>query len=112
MYVLARVSQMTLKSISACKACLTYATKQQREPYTADAQVKPWTFLSLHNFEFQKQYFIMVLDIATKFFIVRPVNSLNTDATIQVLTSIFSKHGMPVSIKYDRGHNLVSDLFQ
>ena len=29
------------ESISACKACLTYATKQQREPYGVDAQVKP-----------------------------------------------------------------------
>ena len=41
------------ESISACKVCLTYATKQQREPYAADAQVKPWTLLSLDNFEFQ-----------------------------------------------------------
>ena len=55
------------ESISACKVCLTYATKQQREPYAADAQVKPLTLLSLDNFEFQSQYFIMVLDMATKF---------------------------------------------
>ena len=52
------------ESISACKACLT---KQQKEPYAADAQVKPWTLLSLDNFEFQSQFFIMVLDMATKF---------------------------------------------
>ena len=48
----------------------------------------------------------------TKFFVVRPVNSLNTDATIQVLTSIFSEHGMPVGIRCDRGRNIMSDLFQ
>ena len=99
-------------SISACKAYLTYATKQQREPYAADAQVKPWTLLSLDNFEFQSQYFIMVLDMATKFFVVRPVHSLNTDATIQVLTSIFSEHGMPVAIRCDRSRNFMSDLLQ
>ena len=39
-------------SISVCKACLTYATKQQREPYAVDAQVKPWTLLLLDSFEF------------------------------------------------------------
>ena len=99
-------------SISACKACLTYATKQQREPYAADAQVKPWTLLSLDNFEFQSQYFIMVLDTATKFFVVRPVHSLNSDATIQVLMSIFSEHRMPVAIRCDRGRNFMSNLFQ
>ena len=99
-------------SISACKACLTYATKQQREPYAADAQVKPWTLLSLDDFEFQSQYFIMALGTTTKFFVVRPVHSLNTDATIQVLTSIFSEHRMPVAIRCDRGCNFMSDLFQ
>ena len=100
------------ESVSACKLCLTYATKQQREPYTIDAQVKPWTLISLDNFDFQGAHFIMVLDVATKFFVVRPVYSLNTDATIQVLMSIFSEHGMPVAIRCDRGHNFMSDLFQ
>ena len=35
-----------------------------------------------------------------------------TDATIQVLISIFSEHGMPIAIKCDRGCNIVSELFQ
>ena len=54
----------------------------------------------------------MVLDIATKFFVIRPVSSLGTDNTIQTLTSIFSEHGLPLSIRYERGRNFVSDLFQ
>ena len=82
-----------------------YATKQQRKPYAVDAQVKPWTLISLDS------YFIIVLNVATKFLIVRSVQ-MNTDATIQVLMSIFSEHGMPVGIKCDRGRNFVSELFQ
>ena len=39
-------------SISACKPCLTYSTKQQCKPYAVDAQVKPWALISLDNFEF------------------------------------------------------------
>ena len=54
----------------------------------------------------------MLLDEATKFVIVRPVQSLNTEATIHILTSIFSEHGLPIGIRCDRGHNFVSDLFQ
>ena len=54
----------------------------------------------------------MVLDTATKSFVVRPVHSLNTDATSQVLRSIFSERGMPVAIRCDRGRNFMSDLFQ
>ena len=99
-------------SISACKLCLTYSTKQQCKPCAVDAQVKPWTLISLDNFEFGGMFYLMLLDVATKFVIVRPVQSLNTEATIHVLTSIFSEHGLPIGIRCDRGRNFVSDLFQ
>ena len=99
-------------SISVCKACLTYSDKNQCKPYISDAVTKPWSHVSLDNFEFRGQYFLMILGISTKFFVVRPVSSLNTDATIQLLTCIFSEHGLPESIHCDRGRNFVSDLFQ
>ena len=78
------------ESISACKPCLMYAMKQHHEPYAVDAQVKPWTLISLDNFAFKGSFLLMVLNVATKFIVIRPVQSLNTDATIQVLTSILS----------------------
>ena len=94
-------------SISACKPCLTYSTKQQHKPYAVDAQVKPSTLISLDNFEFRGMFYLMLLDVATKFVIVRPVQSLNTVATIHILTSIFSEHGLPIRIRCDRGRNFV-----
>ena len=99
-------------SISGCKVCLTFSDKQQREPYISDAQTSPWSHLSLDNFEFRGQYFLVILDIPTKFFVVRPVSSLNTDCTIQTLTSVFSEHGIPTHIRCDRCRNFLSDLFQ
>ena len=53
----------------------------------------------------------MILDISTKFFVVRPVMSLGTDCTIQTLTLVFSEQGLPLSIRCDRGRNFVSDVF-
>ena len=93
-------------SISSCKVCLTFSDRQQREPYVSDAQTKPWSYLSLENFEFQGWHFMMILDVSTKFFVVRPVLSLNTDCTIQILTSVFSEQGLPLSIWCDRGRIL------
>ena len=98
-------------SVSACKPCPTFSSKQHAL-YVSDAVTQPWSNLSLDNFEFQGQHFIMVLDISTKFFVVRPVSSLGTDCTIQTLTSVFSEQGLPLSIRCDRGRNFVSDLFQ
>ena len=99
-------------SVSECKPCLTFSSKQQHEPYVSDTVTQPWSNLSLNNFEFQGQHFIMILGISTKFFVVRPVWSLNTDCTIQTLTSVFSEKGLPLSIRCDRSRNFVLDLFQ
>ena len=99
-------------SISACKVCLTFSDKQQCELYSADTVTRPCSYLSLDNFEFQGQHYIMILDMLTKFIVVRMVQSLSTTCTIQILTSVFSEHSLPLSIGCDRGRNFVSDHFQ
>ena len=70
-------------SISGCKVCLMFSDRQQRKAYVSDAQTSPWSYLFLDNFEFQVQYFIMILDISTKFFVVRPVWLLNPYISVQ-----------------------------
>ena len=99
-------------SISAFKVCLTFSDKQQCEPYSADTVTRLWSYLSLDNFEFQGQHYIMILDMSTKFIVVRMVQSLSTNCTIQILTLVFSEHGLPLNIRCDRGRNFVSDHFQ
>ena len=99
-------------SISACKVCLTFSDKQQREPYSADTVTRLWSYLSLDNFEFQGQHYIMILDMSTEFIVVRMVQSLSMNYTIQILTLVFSEHGLPLNIRSDRGRNFVSNHFQ
>ena len=99
-------------SISACKVCLTFSDKQQHESYSVDTVTRPWSYQSLNNFEFQGQHYIMILDILTKFILVRTVQSLSTNCTTQILTSVFSEHGLPLNIRCDRGRNFVPDHFQ
>ena len=99
-------------SVSACKVCLIFSDKQQCEPYSADIIMRPWSYLSLDNFEFQVQHYIMILDTLAKFFVVRMAQSLSMNCTIQILTSVFSKHGLPLNIRCDRGRNFISDHFE
>ena len=97
---------------STCRVCLTFSDKQQREPYSADTITRPWSYLSLDNFEFQGQHYIMILDLLTKFIVVRTEQSLSMNCTIQILTAVFSKHGLPLNIRCNRGRNFISDHFQ
>ena len=99
-------------SISACKVCLTFSDKQQCELYSADTVTRAWSYLSLDNFEFQGQHYIMILDMSTKFIVVRTVQSLSMNCTTQILTLVFSEHSLPLNIRCDRGRNFISDHFQ
>ena len=40
-------------------------------------------------------HYLMILDVAIKYFIVHAVNSLNSETMIQTLTSVFSEQGLP-----------------
>ena len=106
------ITDATKDSISACKVCLTFSDKQQHELYSADTVTRPWSYLSLDNFEFQGQHYIMILDMSTKFIVVRMVQSLSMNCTIQILTLVFSKHSLPLNIRCDKGRNFISDHFQ
>ena len=87
---------------------LPYFSDKQHEPYSADTIMRPWSYLSHDYFEFQGQHYIMILDMSTKFIVVRMVQSLST----QILTLAFSEHGLSLNIRYDRGRKFVSDHFQ
>ena len=62
--------------------------------------------------EFNGIHYLMILDTATKYFIVYAVNSLNTEKMIQTITSMFSEQGLPQQLRCDHGQNFISDLFQ
>ena len=87
-------------SISACKVCLMFSDKQQRELYSSDTVTRPWSHLSLDNFEFQGQHFLMILDVATKFSIVRMVSSLNTNLPYEpfLLCSLNKAYQLPLGV--------------
>ena len=97
--------------LSTCRPCPLSSDRQQVETTISIATLCPWSKLSLDNFEYQGFHYLMVLDVCSKYFIVRCVDSLNTEKTIQTLTSIFSEQGLPNELQCDRGRNFISDSF-
>ena len=57
--------------LSTCGSCAKYQDKQQKEPYqTLDTNTTPWSNISLDNFEFKGNKYLMILDTCTKLMIV------------------------------------------
>ena len=54
----------------------------------------------------------MILDTCTKFMIVCKSDHFDTASTTKILNSVFSEHGIPSSIRFDRGSNFLSDSFR
>ena len=99
--------------LSSCSSCAKYRDKQQKEPYqTLDTNTTPWSNISLDNFEFKGNKYFMILDTCTKFMIVCKSYHFDTANTTKILNSIFSEHGIPSSIRCDRGSNFLSDSFR
>ena len=68
-------------------------------------------YLSLDNFEFKGNKYLMILDTCTKFMIICKSDHFDTVSTTKILNSVFSEHGIPSSIRCDRGSNFLSDTF-
>ena len=54
----------------------------------------------------------MILDTCTKFMIICKSDHFDTASTTKILNSVFSEHGIPSSIRCDRGSNFLSDSFR
>ena len=90
--------------LSTCSSCAKYQDKQQKEPYqTLDTNTTPWSNISLDNFEFKGNKYLMILDTCTKFMTVHKSDHFDTASTTKILNSVFSEHGIPSSIRCDRG---------
>ena len=54
----------------------------------------------------------MILDTCTKFMIICKSDHFDTASTTKILNSVFSEHGIPSSIRCDRGSTFLSDSFR
>ena len=59
-----------------------------------------------------KEISTLDLDTCTKFMIICKSDHFDTASTTKILNSVFSEHGIPSSIRCDRGSNFLSDLFR
>ena len=95
--------------ISACPACMKYATKNCAESLINDlAATKPWCALSIDNFEYKSHKYLIILDCFSHFVVVKSSDKIDTATTIRLLLEVFTEHGLPQKIRCDRGTNFTS----
>ena len=97
--------------ISHCRACAQHQDKQPNETIVSDPELKPWTSLSINNFEHKGRHYLIILDRCTKFALVKHVHSYDAKTTTETMCEVFSEFGLPDNIQSDRGRNFLSECF-
>ena len=93
------------KLLSQCRACAQHQDKQPNESIISEPELKPWTSLSIDNFEYKGRHYLIILDRCTKFVVVKHVHSYDAGITVETMCEVFSEFGLPEIIHSDRGKN-------
>ena len=99
------------KLLSQCRACAQHQDKQPNESIISEPELKPWTSLSIDNFEYKGRHYLIILDRCTKFVVVKHVHSYDAGKTVETMCEVFSEFGLPENIHSDRGRNFLSNQF-
>ena len=97
--------------LSQCRACAQHHDKQPNESIVSDPELKPWTSLSIDNFEYKGRHYLIILDRCTKFVVVKHVHSYDAGTTVETMCEVFNEFGLPENIHSDRGRNFLSSQF-
>ena len=96
--------------LSTCCLCMMYKVKQA-EPLEHDIPTKPWCSLTLDNFEYKGNLYLIIYDRFTRFIVIKKCADLSAHSAILSLLEVFCEHGVPLNIHSDRGRNFVSKEF-
>ena len=92
--------------LSSCHPCAEFKIKQKPEPLSHDVPIVALHSLTLDNFEFKGTHYLLVYDRFSRFIVVKKSDSLSARSTILLLLGVFTEHGVPSSIRCDRGNFL------
>ena len=87
-----------------CSECQTHQRRQSTAEFVnRKLPREPWDAVAADLFEFNKEQYLLVADIYTKFPIIRKLRSTHSQSIIHALKEIFSEHCIPRHLHTDNG---------
>jgi ribosomal protein L31E len=95
---------------NACQANLNAPPVAPIHPWNWPSE--PWKRIHVDHFEFEKSFYLIVIDSHSKWIEVIPTRLMTAAKTIEILRNLFSSYGLPEVIVPDNGPGFVSQEFQ
>ena len=88
--------------VKNCSVCNKYGRANQKEPLQQHpVPSRPWEKIGTDYFTIGTQDYLLVVDYFSKYPEVIAVKSKSADATVQVMKTIFARHGIPTLVIAD-----------
>ena len=98
--------------ITNCPTCQKYQPAQQREPlHNHEVPPHAWHTIAVDLFSWEWKTYLHAGDIFSRFPIVRKLTTLSSQATINILRSIFDEYRIPIKLLSDNGPQFASKEF-
>ena len=88
--------------ISHYRACVQHQDRQPNETIISEPELKPWTSLSIDNFEHKGRQYLIILDRCTKF-VMKHVHSYDANTTTETMCEVFSEFGLQIIFTVTEG---------
>lgn len=94
-----------------CKVCQSVRSKPATSNIMWPVPSRPWSRVHIDHFFYENAIFLVVVDALTKYLEVEIVKSTNTSETIDNLSMIFARNGLPDTLVSDNATSFTSYEF-
>ena len=100
--------------VGSCRECQIHANKVSEPLRPTETPDRPWQMLGTDLFQFRGQTYLLVIDYYSRYPEIALLGNYDSSSgkLITHLKSIFSRHGIPVTLLSDNGPQYASQEFQ
>ena len=100
------------ETVKSCQQCINNRNKPSQKCHVEwEKTSRVFSRIHIDHFEFEKQLFLLVIDSSSKYIECEIAKSTSASETIDLLTVIFSRHGLPDTVVSDNAPGFKSEEF-
>lgn len=107
---MSRDIEQYVRRCAVCQECSNAPPKEPMIPIKIPSL--PWKKIGSDLFEYQRKYFLLIVDYYSNYVEVAELNNITSSSIIRSMKEIFSRHGIPEIVISDNGRQYSSREFK